>query len=273
MRLEPEGRKPLRALRDVLLTVLLLAVAFVAWRFVYSSAGAVRGGAGISPLPTATEAAPATLTPIPAATIQAMLTRRANLISVEKTRRSPLYTPQVTTDWARLRREEATLAAKPRPTQALHTAFPGQTLAGAGWLGRGLPTYYNSGFGVTNLWHEVSAGGMVNTDVIAGGTYADPARASPGPQGLLVVEVWQMAQDRLSDSMVYQKMFLTPTASGEVTITGAQGERVILQSTGGTVFYFDVPTRQFVPSLAATVTAPPPTTGPVSPLATGTPAP
>ena len=53
-----------------------------------------------------------------------------------------------------------------------------------------------------------------------------------GPQGLVVVDVWQMTQDRLDTDLIYQKIFDTPSASGEVTITGAQGERLILHVDG-----------------------------------------
>ncbi len=64
---------------------------------------------------------------------------------------------------------------------------------------------------------------------------------------------------------VYYRLFPSPTESGSVHITGASGERLILQATNGTVFYFDAPLRQFVPSLSWT-----PTPGPISPLATPT---
>jgi len=268
-----ESRNLLRSVRSALLTVLVLAVAFVVWRFAFSAVSGAPAGSGSSPLPTATPSAPATWTPWPAGTIQAMSTRRANNISVELTRRSPLYTPEVTTDWAKVHQEVATRLAEPRPTIAPYRGFAGYTPAGVGWLERGLPGYYNHNEAVTNGWYEVEEGGTVMTTVFGGAEWADEASASPGPQGLVVVDVWQIAPDRLSDSVVYQQTFDTPGASGEVTITGAQGERLILQSTDGTTFYFDVPTRQFVPSLAATVTAPPPTTGPVSPLATATPVP
>ena len=50
-------------------------------------------------------------------------------------------------------------------------------------------------------------------------------------------------------SMVYYKQFLTHTQSGPVHITGAVGDRLILQSTSSTTFFFGVPSRQFVPSL------------------------
>jgi hypothetical protein len=273
MKRQPDGRQTTRGLRDVLLTILLLAVVFAAWRFVFSSAAGGLGGPSASPLPTATPTVPEMLIPLPVATANAISTKIARQIVAEETLRSPAYTPDVTPDWARLRSDMATRAARPRPTQALFSAYPAQKPAGAGWLGQMLPMFYNHGFGVTNTWSEYGAGGILETDVIAGAYYGDPARALPGPQGLVVVQVRQMDQDRLGASMTYQKLFLTPTASGEVTITGAQGERLILQSTDGTTFYFDLPTRQFVPSLAATVTAPPPTTGPVSPLATGTPVP
>jgi len=158
---------------------------------------------------------------------------------------------------------------------ALRGPEPGETPVGAGWLSPSppFPAYYNKGFGVTNNWREYSEGGFVVTSVFAGGEYADVALGLPGQQGLVVVQVFQIDQARLNGGLTYNELFHTPTASGEVTITGAQGDRLILQSTGGTTFYFDVPTRQFVPSLAATVTAPVPTPGPESPLPTGTPVP
>ena len=276
MKPKPVHGSSLRSLRSALLTILLLAVAFAAWRLAFSAAAGPRAISAASPLPTPTAGLPSTSTPLPIETRQAIATARATRISAMMTRLSPRYTPGVPpTLQAWQRSFVLTEEAQPAATLQPYQGFPPLKQAGSGWLVRALPAHYDHGFAVTNGWDEIEQGGTVMTQVTGGAEWASEAEAGSvaGPQGLVVVDVWQIAPDRLSDSVVYQQTFDTPGASGEVTITGAQGERLILQSTDGTTFYFDVPTRQFVPSLAATVTAPPPTTGPVSPLATATPVP
>jgi hypothetical protein len=53
------------------------------------------------------------------------------------------------------------------------------------------------------------------------------------------------------------ELYLTPRRAGMVQVVGAQGERLVLRSLDGqATFYFDLPTRQFVVSLSATVSAP-----------------
>ncbi len=128
-------------------------------------------------------------------------------------------------------------------------------------------------FYTSNCWFVDSEGGLARTEVCAGADRA--ADFNDVSQGALSMRV--EALPPLDTAAVAKTHpggdFETPTKDGPVTITGALGERVILQSTDGATFYFDVPARQFVPSLAATVTPPPSATSPVSPLATGTPAP
>ena len=57
----------------------------------------------------------------------------------------------------------------------------------------------------------------------------------------------------------------TPDRSGAVRIVGAQGMRLILASTSGETYYFDVPGEQFTTSLSDIV--PTATTWPPLPLA------
>ncbi len=269
MRRKFERRNTLRALRDALLTIFVLAAAFAAWRFVFSAGGGPQAGTAFSPLPTATGTLPGIVIPLPAATAHAISTNIANRIHADETLRAPSYTPDVTPDWPKLNSDRATREARPRPTVAFFSSL-GDKPAGAGRFGPGQPAFYNKQIATTNGWYEESAGGTVRTLVTVGATWQDWAQALPSRQGLVFVQVLQLDQARLNINLTYMEEFLTPTASGELTITGAQGERLILQSSDGTTFYFDVPTRQFVASLDATVT-PPPTTGPESPLPTATP--
>ncbi len=128
-----------------------------------------------------------------------------------------------------------------------------------------IPPFYTHGFIVENAWIRDTAGGTIRTFVYGG--------FIPGPggeitqQGVVVVQVLKM-DTHGNVSQIYYKEFLTPTQSGSIHITGAVGERLILQATNGALFYFDTPLRQFVPSLSWT-----PTPGAISPLATPTPAP
>jgi hypothetical protein len=128
-----------------------------------------------------------------------------------------------------------------------------------------LPLFFVHQINVTNAWFEDTAGGTMRTYVFAG--------SKPGPggeitqQGLVIVQVAKISPQG-DISVVYYKEFLTPMQSGSTSITGAVGERLTLQSTNGTTFYFDVPLRQFVPSLTWT-----PTPGPISPIVTPTSAP
>ncbi len=61
----------------------------------------------------------------------------------------------------------------------------------------------------------------------------------------------------------------SPVQGGELTITGAVGERLILASEQGPTFYFDVPSLRFVESLEESVpiATPPPTVTPEFPPA------
>jgi hypothetical protein len=94
--------------------------------------------------------------------------------------------------------------------------------------------------GVTtvNAWFANISGEDIT--VYAGSAYEDDT------QGVIYVATYG---HRLpSDSY-----FKTPGRTGAVRIVGAQGQRLILRSTGGDTYYFDVPSLQFVNSLTAIV--------------------
>ncbi len=66
---------------------------------------------------------------------------------------------------------------------------------------------------------------------------------------LVIVQTAKMSSQG-DVSVIYDKEFLTPTQSGPVSVKSAVIDRLTLQSTNGTTFYFDVPSHQFVPSMA-----------------------
>lgn len=103
----------------------------------------------------------------------------------------------------------------------------------------------------------------------------------PSAQGIVIVEVWQrtvITNGVVTDNLVGEDFHPTPTQAGPVKVVGAIGERLVLQSvTDSTTFYFDVPSHQFVPSMAWVNPNPiSPIPTPVGPIATpyqATPAP
>jgi hypothetical protein len=109
-----------------------------------------------------------------------------------------------------------------------------------------IPPFYVHDFMFTNVWYKDTDAGTLRTYVYGG--------FLPGPggelsqQGVVVVQVLKM-DTRGDVQPVYYQRFPTRTQSGPVRIADAQGDRLILQSTNGTMFYFDVPLREYVPSL------------------------
>jgi hypothetical protein len=142
------------------------------------------------------------------------------------------------------------------------------TPVGAGFIVE-LPLPFNKGqYHIFSQWVEDRNGAQQRIFVYTGEIAAADGGATN--QGVVIVQVWQISvKDNLArTNLVGQTKLLTPLQVGAVKIKDAQGERLVLQSTNGTTFYFDVPSRQFVPSLAWT-----PTPGPISPLTTPTLAP
>lgn len=124
------------------------------------------------------------------------------------------------------------------------TETPNYTLSDHQFAGDGM-IVFESSLGIQNypivvydFWVDIPRGNKV----FAGGTTTN--------QGAITVEPNNAPIDQ-------PEVYLTPRQSGRVKIVDAQGQRLVLQTLDGNdVFYFDIPTRQFVDSLTATVVAP-----------------
>jgi hypothetical protein len=163
------------------------------------------------------------------------------------------------------------LSASPEPTG--FPPFPENTPAGMGAIALIQPPFSGLQYHIANTWYEDMDGGRKRLYVYAGDVSGHGGESTE--QGVLVIEVLQktMQNGRLLINKIESDTYLTAVQAGSVRITDAVGERLILQSTGGATFYFDVPTRQYLPSLAVTVTMPPSTTSPETPAPSATPLP
>ncbi len=110
---------------------------------------------------------------------------------------------------------------------------------------------------IENQWWETI--GSHSIRVYAGAKRGDGVNDLPKPwQGIVFVVVVGPDSTRLPGGGTYE----TPKKVGAVKIVDAQGQRLVLKAEDGTLFYFDVPTRQFVSSLTAPVTPVVPTVPP-----------
>ncbi len=156
---------------------------------------------------------------------------------------SPLQTPTLNAKEALLQKIKQTVESariKP-PTPEPLVPIPGSTPAGAGAIVKVQPPFSNSMYHIENTWYRdldsktrlyVYAGSVS----APGGGYTD--------QGIVIVEILNTTGEILQTSQ-----YLTPKQLGPVHIASAVSDRLILQSTKGTQFYFDATSRQFVPSL------------------------
>jgi hypothetical protein len=130
--------------------------------------------------------------------------------------------------------------------------------AGAVFIGSG--PFSNVAYYLESQWYEdVDAG---NRRIFVGvGSLAVLGASVPTQQGVVVIAEAKW----INGSVVFlggaKGEYLTPQATGSLHITDASGARLVLESSNGTTFYFDVPSRQYVDSLNAppppTVTEPP----------------
>jgi len=151
---------------------------------------------------------------------------------------------------------ETVIAQNPPPLPPLTPPTPPVTpwgyatphLAGVGTIdnGCGRPFYHNITRG--NSWYEQGVG--EDTMVCAGVTLPPP-----GVAAVLVVVYDANGPGILSGPDIYQ----VPAAVQEVRVIDAVGERLTLRADDGTLFYFDVPTRQWVPPAPSPVPSLPPT--------------
>lgn len=144
------------------------------------------------------------------------------------------------------------------PTPA-PTATPGLSawpnrLAGAGLIISNSTSLPGWPIAVTNVWVQLRTGVRVYAGV-----------TSTAGQGAVVVLTARTDPAPL-------ELYLTRGRAGAVQVVDARGERLVLQSLDGqATFYFDVPTRQFVDSLALTSPAPTVTPLPTFTATPGTP--
>lgn len=133
-----------------------------------------------------------------------------------------------------------------------------------------MPPFLPMQFRVTNAWYTDLDGSRKRTVVYAG---ARPGSNSENSQGGVVVYVWQMSTkgNQTVTELVEASPYLAPGQVKSLEIIDAVGERLVLHSADGATFYFDVPTRRYVSSLTVTVTAPPSTAAPATPVPSGTP--
>ncbi len=217
---------------------------------------------GLSPLPTSVSPAPP-----PSRVVQAFA--------------SPLHSPIATPNSPRetatvgARQRVASETAKPprfgwsgscvdKPTasaQAMPTFSPGwanSTPAGAGAITTGGPAIYPltpMAYHVTNKWWEVPHTGGKMIWVQAGSISRDVSQDHTENQGMIAVIVSLVCAQGTgyTSDWIEVGVYLTPVRAGPVRIVDAVGERLVLKATEGGVFYFDVPARQFVPSLTVAV--------------------
>lgn len=158
-----------------------------------------------------------------------------------------------------------TRALKPTPTGIEFATpepinlvpIPGSTPAGAGAIVKIQPPFSNIMYHIENTWYKdldsrTRLYVYVGSVSAPGGGYTD--------QGVVIIHILSSTGEFLHTSQ-----YLTPEKLGPVRIVGAVGDRLILQSTRGAAFYFDVPLRQFVPSLTWVSPIPTPSPQPAKP--------
>jgi len=107
-----------------------------------------------------------------------------------------------------------------------------------------------SKYRILNQWYEDTNSGKRRIFVEVGAMNGPDGL--PTTQGIVIVEVWQrsVTNNVVTTDLVEHTEYPTPIQAGPVKVVDAVGERLVLQSTTtGNTSYFDVPSRQFVPSL------------------------
>jgi hypothetical protein len=176
-------------------------------------------------------------------------TKEAMFTGIQETRQAVLLTPLPASAEAR-RKVPATYVPIPGP--ATYSPVPGSTPAGAGAIAQLPPVYSGNMFHIENGWYMDTDSGTTRTSVYAG---------SSSPAGFIsdqgVVIVWQVElvtqNGQRGERIVSTNVYPTPIQAGSVHVINAQGTRLILQSSKGTMFYFDLPSRQYVSSLDTVV--------------------
>ena len=108
---------------------------------------------------------------------------------------------------------------------------------------------------VINQWWEIAGEDGKLIGVQAGAMSREMSADHLENQGMVAVIVTLFCQQgtNLDSDWIEAGSYPTPIKAGAVRIIDAVGERLVLRATNGTIFYFDVPARQFVPSLTVSV--------------------
>ncbi len=115
--------------------------------------------------------------------------------------------------------------------------------AGAGWIVQDFAAPFPAmSHVITTLWYEEI--GDTRIVVFAGALRDNPGISLDAKQGIVIVQT----QTR-DGQPIATATYPAPNLSGALTLTSAEGERLVLQSARGTLLYFDLPTRKFVPTL------------------------
>jgi hypothetical protein len=146
------------------------------------------------------------------------------------------------------------------PQATVFQPDPLATPLGAGALFIGSGPFSSPAFYLESQWYQdVDAG---NRRIFVGvGSMAVLGADKPTDQGIVIVAEAKWINGNVIFLEGAKGQFPTAQATGSLHITDAQGARLVLKSSNGTTYYFDVPSRQFVDSLNAppppTVTEPP----------------
>lgn len=213
--------------------VAILTIGFVIAQALNQGRAGVEGDYGTAYPPPEGSASPTSELPPEKATIEQM-----ELETQQASTQTPYW---IATVWP---------SPTPGPTSTPDLSYVPHREAGAGIIISDTASVPGWPLAVYNVWYEIPRG----IQVFAGVT-DDPT------QGAIAILT---PYTDIFDPEVY----LTPLKAGMIQVADAQDERLILSSLdGSTIFYFDVPSRQFVDSL----TAPNPPT--VTPMPTFTPSP
>lgn len=163
---------------------------------------------------------------LPAAQQRLYLARAQNCVNV-------LAAPSRTPAFART-------AGAPVPTVSDSIPKPHRT-AGAGTIVESrLAPVPGVAFKAQNQWFETKNGVVI-------AVYAGAGTEQDENQGIVVVQSQAEHAGGVPAAVPADNMYRTPTKSGPVHITDADGERLTLLSTDGTKFVFDVASRTFLP--------------------------
>jgi hypothetical protein len=146
---------------------------------------------------------------------------------------------------------------KPQATAFL--PLPESTPLGSGALFFGAVAPYSRGapiYHITSQWYQDFENGRRRVYVGVGSLAGEGGRSQATDKGVVVVNVVEWVTQlglTYPETVPGGGEYRTPVDTGTLTINGAQDARLILLSTNGTTFYFDVPARRFVSSLTEVV--------------------